>query len=134
MTITAKNVTHTPGPWNVEVKRNKLRIRARVQSVTEYDHRFLIAELPVHRFGSYDLVPEMKASPTSVSWSQDHDQEHNARLIAAAPDLLAALVALRDGFLDGSIKFTKKRQADSDPHHPANTAMWAAIEKAEGDD
>ena len=45
----------------------------------------------------------------------------------------AALDALMAGFVDGSIKFTKKRWADSDPYHPAAVLMCAAIEKAEED-
>lgn len=57
-------------------------------------------------------------------------REANARLIAAAPEMLAALEAIHKGFVDGSIKFTKKRQSDSDPYHPANTLMNEAMEKA----
>ena len=51
----------------------------------------------------------------------------------AASDMKAALNALMAGFVDGSIKFTKKRWADSDPYHPAAVLMCAAIEKAEED-
>lgn len=54
------------------------------------------------------------------------------RLEAAAPDMLAALLAIQAAFADGSIKFTKPRKSDSDPYHPANTAMCAAISKATG--
>lgn len=45
-------------------------------------------------------------------------------------DLLAAVLAVQKGFADGSIKWAKPRQADSDPYHPANTLMCAAIAKA----
>ena len=47
-------------------------------------------------------------------------------------ELLEALKAFDSGLRDGSIQFTKKRQADSDPYHPANTLMCAAFAKAEG--
>lgn len=51
-------------------------------------------------------------------------------LLAIASDMLAALEALQQGFMDGSIKFTHKRTSDSDPYHPANVLMCAAIAKA----
>ena len=57
-------------------------------------------------------------------------KEADARLIAAGPELLAALLAIESGFKDGSIKWAKKRQADSDPYHPANILMCEAIYKA----
>ena len=56
----------------------------------------------------------------------------NAALIAAAPDMYDALEAFRVGLSDGSIAFTAKRQSDSDPYHPANVAMCAALARAEG--
>jgi len=55
-----------------------------------------------------------------------------AALIAAAPELLEALKSLEKAFADGDLKFTKKRQSDSDSYHPANIKMCAAIAKAEG--
>lgn len=56
--------------------------------------------------------------------------EEVIRAMAAAPELLEALEAINEAFLKGEIKFTKKRQADSDPYHPANIKMHAAIAKA----
>ena len=53
-------------------------------------------------------------------------------LEAQNADLLAALKALQAGFADGSIRFTRTRQSDTDPYHPANILMCAAIAKAEG--
>ena len=53
-------------------------------------------------------------------------------LAAQKTDLLAALKALQAGFADGSIRFTRTRQSDTDPYHPANILMCAAIAKAEG--
>jgi hypothetical protein len=56
----------------------------------------------------------------------------DAALIAAAPEMFEALCAIREGFKNGSIKFTRCRKSDLDPYHPANTKMCAAIAKAEG--
>ena len=53
-----------------------------------------------------------------------------ARLKSLNADLLAALEAIQKGFADGSIKWAKPRREESDPYHPANTAMCAAIAKA----
>jgi len=53
-------------------------------------------------------------------------------LHAASPELLEALYAIQRGFIDGSIRWAKPRQADSDAYHPANTLMCDAIAKAEG--
>ena len=52
-------------------------------------------------------------------------------VLLAAPEILAALLAFRDGFADGSIKWAKRRQSDSDSYHPANTLMCAALAKVE---
>lgn len=57
--------------------------------------------------------------------------EANARLIAAAPALFEALKAFEKGLTDGSIKWARPRQSDSDPYHPANTLMCAALELVE---
>lgn len=40
---------------------------------------------------------------------------------------VAALKAFEAGLADGSIKWAKPRQSDSDPYHPANTLMCAAL-------
>jgi len=61
---------------------------------------------------------------------RDAEREANARLIAATPDLFEALEAVEQGLLDGSIRFTRRRQAESDPYHPANTLMSRALAKA----
>lgn len=55
-----------------------------------------------------------------------------ADLIAAAPQLLEAVSTVQQGLADGSIQFTQKRLTDTDPYHPANTKMCAAIAKVEG--
>jgi len=56
----------------------------------------------------------------------------NQRLKANGDELVKALQAISEGFADESIKFTRKRQADGDPYHPANVLMCAAIAHATG--
>ena len=56
--------------------------------------------------------------------------EELARLRENHAELLAALQAIELGFSDGSIKFTKQRRSDSDPYHPANTLLCAALANA----
>lgn len=63
----------------------------------------------------------------------DAESERMARLFAAAPDLLDALQAILKGFVDGEIKWAKPRRSDSDPYHPANVKLMAALAKAEGE-
>jgi hypothetical protein len=105
--VEESNRPHTAGPWTVTVvshgkERAGLWINGGRGTVVDTD--------------AYDVYPLSR-------------QDRN--LIEAAPELLAALYAIRDGFADGSIQFTKKRQADNDPYHKANTMMCAAIDKAE---
>uniref|UniRef100_A0A6M3LCG8 Uncharacterized protein n=1 Tax=viral metagenome TaxID=1070528 RepID=A0A6M3LCG8_9ZZZZ len=73
---------------------------------------------------------------TAEKWISNHPEIEAANKLAriekAAPDLLEALKLIEKAFTDGDIKFTKKRQADSDPYHPANIKMCAAIAAAEG--
>jgi hypothetical protein len=64
--------------------------------------------------------------------------EGNARLIAAAPDLLEALKRIMAGFDDGVWVRSIKEDGDSGwamrliPHVQALGAAWSAIKKAEG--
>ncbi len=50
---------------------------------------------------------------------KDHDSEVKM--------LLEALLAIQQGFREGSIKWAKPRKADSDPYHKANYLMCKAI-------
>lgn len=61
---------HTPGPWHVE---NRIHVKA------ENGWLVATASVPSGRVGSWGINPA-----------------DNARLIAAAPDLLAALIAARN--------------------------------------
>ena len=97
---------HTPGPWKWKQNRGN----------NYYEHSV---------FTDHQTVAELDGEmPVNI--------KANAALIAAAPDLLEALKLIVKAFADGDIKFTEKRRADSDPYHPANVAMCAAIAKAEG--
>ncbi len=60
-----------------------------------------------------------------------HAANECERLRGINAELLAALEAVNAGFLDRSIKWTKPRQADSEPYHPANILMTAALAKAQ---
>ena|SRR3990167_1990396 len=71
---------------------------------------------------------------TPTGFAKDETAKANAKLIVTAcnahEDLVKALIAIQAGFKDGSIKWAKKRQSDSDPYHPANTLMCEALAKA----
>ena len=73
--------------------------------------------------------------PDGVNMAQSKSR-HVAAQIASEHNshdkLVAALRAFEQGFADGSIKWAKPRQADSDPYHPANVLMCAALRAAEG--
>lgn len=94
--------TITPGPWNV------------VGDQYQYFGIFVVQESTSDGICQIDSTPGFGDA-----------NELNARLIAAAPDMKAALDALMAGFVDGSIQFAKGH------HHPANVLLCAAIEKAE---
>ena len=57
----------------------------------------------------------------------------DARLIAATLDMLAALEAIHTALTNGEIQFTKKRNGNSDPYHPANVLLTAALAKVRGE-
>jgi hypothetical protein len=78
-----------------------------------------------------DLFAALEEPPPQCRYCRG-TAEGNAQLFAAAPELLDALYTIRQAFTDGHLRFTKKRQTDSDPFHPANVKMCAAIAKAEG--
>ena len=104
---------HTPGPWTVKAHKDG------AIAVYATDEKPVF----VAPYAAYRPNPESGRDEVMA----------NANLIAAAPELLAALKAMHQGLVDGSIKFTKKRQSDNDPYHPANVLMCAAIAKAQGE-
>ncbi len=74
--------------------------------------------------------PNGNPSPESIALVRSKD---NARLIAAAPEMLEALTAILAGFRSGELNVTKKRWEDSDPYNPALAEAQAAINKATGE-
>ncbi len=71
----------TPGPWRLSSQEGDTK-RYLVADDTRYGQSTgvsLIAQIKIHRLGSADRV------------APDEIQDANARLIAAAPDMLAAL-------------------------------------------
>lgn len=99
---------HTPGPW--KLARNEWNLRAAPWSEAigiEYD----------------DAENRQQVVPGVVAWvTRGGDSETNARLIAAAPDLLAALEGLKF-YLD-------HHEGWQDDHPEFPLAAEAAIKKA----
>ena len=101
---------HTPGPWFVAAQNDGLVIIDAPPSPAPYDG-------PIPKPHGPDVV----ATP---NWRLA-EHEANARLIAAAPDILAALIALNDNIGAASLArnpFGKQLRAQAD----------AAIAKATG--
>lgn len=88
------NTKHTPGEW-----------------VVNYDEVCVRSDADDQSFGM--LVP--------IAAVMDDNQEANARLIAAAPDLLAALQEAKHMF------------AGEYPSHPTTERIFSAIAKATGE-
>lgn len=112
---------HTPGPW-AAVKSTTL--------ATSRAGRFELACITVMPAGSY-------RGPVADLQSCDHIQgitmaecEANARLISAAPDLLAALIDLEDAYCDAGPEMTREKRAFG---QRSLAAARAAIAKARGE-
>lgn len=110
---------HTPGPWEVfESATNALGIGPSDVMICE-----IVAE------GATD-----EAGPNSPDEITDEDRA-NARLIAAAPELLAACLTVKrflTGLEDGTGKGDPLRKLREEVHEPLHAALDAAIAKAEG--
>ncbi len=91
--------THTPGPWESDESLRSIKVKGRWESI------------PTWTIWPCDL-------DNGVRWIAQHiDSTADARLIAAAPDLLAALKTIVGSAKRG---------------FPGNEAALAAIAKAEG--
>lgn len=96
-----ENAKHTPGPWRVGEEAG--------------------SEMIVY-------APDGFAVASTVVFHRNHDQSKsaNARLIAAAPELLEALIAFRDGGAG------KNFDSWHESYRPAIDKAIAAIAKATG--
>lgn len=105
-------MTHTPGPWSKNQSRSPL-----------YADTFWVED------SNGDVIAQTYARGTDGIIDRFHNGEENARLIAAAPEMLAALQAVlrRSEFgIDG-------KYIPSDEVEAIHTQARAAIAKARGD-
>lgn len=113
---------HTPGPWEVGLTRT-----TKLQALT-------FIEIPVHVGGDGQTVGHGNAlalvhlGGAGATSLEEHDVLANARLIAAAPELLTSLRAL----VDWARQHTSPMQPNS-PHALLVDAR-KALDKAEGRD
>jgi hypothetical protein len=113
-------MSHTPGPWQVGELNGKYY---GTDVLTES------GELIVYRLGSSDTAPSERATPNGYDGHYERAETlANARLIAAAPDLLAALKALVAGVERDDNPLDEGHFQDS----PEMEDARAAIAKAEG--
>lgn len=98
---------HTPGPWS------------------------LYGDRPVHICSMSVAAPTIATVNIDNSLPNYEETEANARLIAAAPDLLAALENIVQNFDMGDFIITVAAQGEDTPEHRANLDFArAAIAKA----
>ena len=98
---------HTPGPWEIDNERDEA--------------------ICVWKRGGEGAISGVIATVRTTTWchnEQQDEQRGNARLIAAAPELLEALKACDLQLLQSN--------NDSDYAREAHEAALAAIAKAEG--
>ncbi len=99
---------HTLGPW--EIDENEI---------------FAEGDYFVARVNKNQYTPhtDKRKAVTSKNWSLSEQDKANARLIAAAPELLAAARMANQELLDLGVGSSAS---------PALQALWSAIAKAEG--
>jgi hypothetical protein len=97
-------MTHTPGPWRISKDKSNKHIKI-------IDN---------------DLYREL--ANTSGNWFDDDTEQSNARLIAAAPELLEALEMLVNYFVGIGLEDDE----DGDPN-PEIVKARSAIAKAKGE-
>ncbi len=111
MTTTA---THTPAPWTLEPPSVIGHADVRFGVKGQYDGCAII----VANVGKYDIA------------------DANAKLVAAAPDLLAALKHVQFGFNHrrcmACAGWNMSPNGETDNVHTADCPVFLAIEKAEG--
>jgi hypothetical protein len=113
-------VKHTPGPWTVRTCKGH-----GLDQIDAEADGFTIADVEAVSFASVGGYAEHPANPKQRK-ARPGEPEANARLIAAAPDLLAALQKLINKInwaFDSEIQGVLAEEVD---------AAEAAIAKAEG--
>lgn len=109
---------HTPGPWRI----SGVSMQTGNVSVSMEEHRIVIAEVTnAASFGDM-IAGAMRRGGGSFDQGDCHTQMSNARLIASAPELLAAVRGLLHSLVGDEF-------ADD---IPAVVAARTAIAKAEG--
>lgn len=114
---------HTPGPWTFDGEEGIVKEGV----VTPY-HGIVTTE---QRIAAIYVANDFDFPSSEAEEDFQEEAIANARLIAAAPDLLAACkTALR--YLTVQIPYSPSEQGDSD-FVPTVQALRAAIAKAKGD-
>ncbi len=112
-------MTHTPGPWH-SIKAAS----GRAGNQAERDYL-------IHTDDNCHVAEVFQYQSTSIP---DGPSEANARLIAAAPDLLGALVFLmKDGHFDECIPGQRGGHPDDERCSQVCTMFRKAIDKATGE-
>ena len=120
---------HTPGPWTIERPRRANTIHVLHGEPPPPEHEWQQGRCDWNSATNSDILDHRVVS---LSWAREdgptlEEQEANATLIAAAPDLLAALVALETlADLDTPPAHLTARLRD------ALVQAYEAIAKAEG--
>ena len=120
-------MSHTPGPW--------MRLPSFDDETGEPDGRLelrIVGPEYVQRYGNED-IPGIRDTVCVLGFSSHDAHEANARLIAAAPELLEALKGVESTYV-----FLDSMTSGIEPQH-ANTVkalarVRAAIAKATGGD
>jgi hypothetical protein len=102
---------HTPGPWVLTIKPS------------EHDADFTVAEIEQPRTVKYRGAVARMQSAEHIYGIGGEELIANARLIAAAPDMLEALILA---------EIAADPTATADERAKAKSAIRAAIAKAEG--
>lgn len=112
---------HTPGPWRIDVNGSE-------DWSVDYDGPS----------STYMTICGDRPQPVCFAvepsaYGNDEEIEANARLIAAAPDLLAALVEARDALHQHYVDWDGEPE-DAAPLQVARAKCEAAISRATGED
>lgn len=118
-------ITHTPGPWSFHAYGNPEPMKCKSQGV-EFEYA-------TYCIGSGEkLLADVRYQTNSNGYPHVDDLAEfaaNARLIAAAPDLLEALELL----LDGCVEVNHDGSVENYLHHTEVDRAREAVRKARGE-